>query len=290
MTRLPIMLLLALVGSPTHQSGVETSSSAPKLSDAPFPAEALSEPRIPPACPVANCLIDPVSLTRGVMASARAVGGVRAPARAISEFLATEGQEAELVVVTSDRKRTTVRAWLNEEAVLLPSAMPRSGTDEVRVPVTLIEENVLEFRLSGRKETEVVFWIESGDATPPPPGNEGPTLEFRLSNEAVDPNATMNAVCSADHGDGFEIAEWADVVAGMDPSPIHEASTAWIQWDGLGSFSPFPFSPTYHYLVSAVGNVSPTYYYGTTGVEPNRFWLNGAFGMRRILCKGPASP
>ncbi len=290
MTRLPIMLLVALVGSSTHQIGLVTPPHSTRLSDAPFPAEALTEVRNSPACPVANCLIDPVSLTRGVMASARAVGGVRAPARAISEFLATEGQEAELVVVTSDRKRTTVRAWLNEEAVLLPSAMPRSGTDEVRVPVTLIEENVLEFRLSGRKETEVVFWIESGDATPPPPGNEGPTLEFRLSNEAVDPNATMNAVCSADHGDGFEIAEWADVVAGMDPSPIHEASTAWIQWDGLGSFSPFPFSPTYHYLVSAVGNVSPTYYYGTTGVEPNRFWLNGAFGMRRILCKGPASP
>ena len=280
MTRLPFILIMALVSSSTHESRGAASPPAPELLDTSFPAEKLAEVQVSPACPVANCVIEPLSLTREL----------KAPARAVSEFLATEGQEAELVVVTSDRKRTTVRAWLNGDAVLLPSAMPRSGTNEVRIPVTLIEQNVLEFRLSGKKETEVVFWIESGDATPPPQGDPEPTIEFRLSNAAVGPTAIMNPVCSTDHGKSFEIAEWADVVAGTDSSPIHEAGTAWIQRDGIGSSSPFLFGPIYHYLVSAVGNVSPTYFYGTTGIEPNRFWLNAATGTRRVLCKGPASP
>ena len=279
MTRLPFMLIFALLNfSATDVSGA-ISPSAPGLPDASFPTGDLPKVQASPACPVSNCVVDPVSLTRER----------KAPAKAVSEFLAAEGQEAELVVVISHRTRATVRAWMNGETVLLPSALPRSGTNEVRVPVTLAEQNVLEFRLTGRIGTEVVFWIESGDATPPPPGDTGPTMEFRLSNSAVGPTASMNAVCSADHGDSFGIADWSDVVSGTDPSPIQAAGIAWIQWDDLGSFSTSFFGPTYHYQVSAIGNLNPNFYYGTIGVEPNQFWLNADGGMRPVLCKGPAS-
>jgi hypothetical protein len=47
------------------------------------------------------------------------------------------------------------------------------------------------------------------------------------------------------------------------------------------------FGPTYHYLVSAIGNLNPSYFYDI--IEPDLFWLNAASSFQRILCKGPAS-
>ncbi len=279
MIRMPFMLILALVSSSAHENTGAATYLESGLLDPSFPTEELTKVQASPECPVPNCLIGPVNLIRQR----------RAPAKSVSEFMAIEGQEAELVVAISQRNRATVRAWMNGEAVLLPSALPKSRTNEVRVPVTLAEQNVLEFRLSGRIGTEVVFWIEGGEATLPPTDDSEPPIEFRLSNSAVGPTATMNAVCSAEHGAGFEIAHWTDVVSGTDPWPILAAGTAWIQWDGLGSFSISFFGPTYHYLISTMGNLNPSYYYGTMDVEGNQFWLNANGGTWPVLCKGPAS-
>jgi len=107
--------------------------------------------------------------------------------------------------------------------------------------------------------------------------------------ERASGNRGLVIAVTADHGESFEIADWADVVAGTDPSSIQAAGTAWIQWDGLGSFSLSFFGATYHYLVSAIGNLNPTFYYGTIGAEPNQFWLNATGGTRPVLCKGPGS-
>lgn len=201
-----------------------------------------------------------------------------------------EGQEAELVVVFSGRRKPVAHGWLNGEEVLVPSAVLRSKGDEVRVPVTLSDQNVLEFRLSGRPGNNVVFWIE-GPAVPKPEPQDPslPTIEFRVSGSSVGPTAVMNEVCAADFGEDFQIADWADVGAGVDATPVFSAGTAWIQWDGLGSFSSSFFGPTYHYLVSAIGNINPNYYYGTFGAEPNQLWLNAWDGTRPVLCKGPGS-
>ena len=277
MTLLPYFLVLAFVGSPSPANNGVESLTAPGLSDPTAPLAPIPEIQASPECPVASCLVGPVSLTREQ----------KAPRRQTSEFSAIAGQEAELVFVTSDRKRTTVKAWLNGETVLLPSALARSRSNEVRIPVTVAEENVLEVRLTAKPGTEVRFWIEGEAATPALPPAPEPTIEFRLSNASVGPTATMNAVCSADFGPNFEIADWADVVAGVDPTPIERAGTAWIQRDGLGSFSMSFFGPTYHYLVSAIGNVNPTYHFAT--IEPDLFWLNALDGGRRVLCKGPSS-
>ena len=63
-------------------------------------------------------------------------------------FQGEEGQEATFVILASNPKTTTVKAWLNDALILLPSALSRSGSNEVRVQVTLAEENVLRLRLS----------------------------------------------------------------------------------------------------------------------------------------------
>lgn len=275
MTRLLFILGFSLFNLSAHPREAAESRPAPDQRDAFFPNPGISVVQASPECPGPSCLVGPVSLTRDP----------NAPAKQVSEFLGTEGQEAELVVVSSDRKRTTVQAWLNGERVLLPSTMPRSGTDEVRVPVTLKGQNVLEVRLTAKPGTEVVFWVEGETATPSLPPDLEPTFEFRASDARVGPTVVMNAVCSTEFGADFEIADWADILAGIDPTPIQQAGTAWIQRDGIGSFSASFFGPIYHYLVSAVGNLYPNFHYGT--IEPDLFWLNAAGGDRQVLCKGP---
>lgn len=275
MIRLSFILVLALFGSSVHESGAAGSSPAPELRDGALPNPEVPEVQTSPECPVASCLIGPVSLTRGA----------EVPAKSVSEFRGREGQEAELVVVASDPKRTTVKAWLNEEVVLLPSAMPRSGTNQVRVPITLAEQNVLEVRLSAKPGTDVVVWIEGEAAGPPLPPNTEPTVEFRLSSALVGPAAVMNEVCSTEHGGDFEIADWLDLGEDTDPSLIQQAQTAWIQWEGIASRSPSMFGLTYHYLVSAEP-IDQNFY---AAIEP-LFWLHEAWwGQRPVLCKGPGS-
>jgi len=227
-----------------------------------------------------------VSLTRGTRVPAKAVSEFTV--RTVSAFSAGQEPKAELAIATSDRKRTTIKAWLNGELVLLPSAFPRAGTDTLRIPVTLADQNVLEFRLTAKPGTEVEFWIESPDAPPPEPEDPVSAYEFRLSKEMVGPEAIMNDVCSTDHGPEFRIADWTDVVDGVDPSPIRQAGSAWVQWQGLGSFSLFTFGPTYHYLVSAIGPENGTVDSLTSGGDT--FWLTSAGTSRRVLCMGPRSP
>jgi len=275
MARMTFLLVMALVGASAREDSPAGRLPSPELPDISFPSPHRPDLQASPECPVGNCWVGPESLTRDR----------KAPARFVSEFLAPAGEHAELVLVTSDRKRTTVRAWLNEQAILLPSALARGGSNEVRIPVILADQNVLEVRLAAKPGIEVTFWIEGEESSPPPPS--APALEFRLSNGSVEPSAVMNEVCSTDHGPEFQIADWEDVVAGIDPTPIQQAGTAWIQRNGIGSISFSFFGPTFHYLVSAIGNLSPTYHYAT--IEPDLFWLNAATGARRVLCKGPPS-
>lgn len=122
----------------------------PEVTDPSLAKPVFSEPTLPEDC--SACVVEPVTMVRGK----------GAPSIARVSFDGEVGQAVELVVYTSNPKKATVKAWLNGNTVLLPSVIPQSGSDGVRVPLVLEAENTLEVRLSGKVGASVAFWVEGG--------------------------------------------------------------------------------------------------------------------------------
>lgn len=281
MRRLLSLSVLALVGLSACDTETLKSPLAPEVPAASFAKADLPAFEPPTDCPAVSCIIDPTVMVRGK----------KAPTNWVREFTAEEGQEAELVVFSSNPKTTTVKAWLNDEMVLLPSAMPKSGSNEIRIPLTLAEENVLELRMSAKPGTQVSFWVEGGvtDPTepPPPPPDPEPTIIFNVTPQSVPITADMNAECVAAFGDGFATADWTDVVAavegGMAEADILEFGYAFVLNNGIGTFSVFMMG-TYHYMLSAIGDVGTNY--GSVGSD---LTLNAYQTDLPVLCIGPST-
>jgi len=279
MKRLPFISVLALALLSACDGGTLVSPMAPEIQAPSFQKAELPEFEPPAACPVASCVLEPTIITRGK----------KAPSKVVLEFSADADQAAELVVLTSDPKRTTVKAWLNGAAVLLPSAIPQSGSDEVRVPVTLAEENLFEIRVSAKPGTEIAFWIEGEAVTPPEPEDPVPTMVFEVTSAVVAPTADMNAACVAEFGADFGIADWTQVVeavaAGETKDEILASGMAMILNSGTGSFLP-PFSWTWnHYMISAIGADGST----IASVGQDMFWLTSSTFNQPVLCVDPSA-
>ena len=214
----------------------------------------------------------------------------------IGEFSGVEEKEVELVVYASDPKTTTVKAWLNEEMVLLPSELPRARATEVRVPLTIVEGDVLEVRLSGKPGNRVAFWLEEGadpdenpedpdQGTPDPeiPGPETPATPpytFNLTSGSYGITSNMNEICSSEFS-GSRIADWTEVVdavdKGMAGDEIFNGFYAFVLNNGAGLVSDFLGS--YHHIISTVGGTGTTF--GFIGTD---FTLTSTTGNQQILC------
>jgi hypothetical protein len=288
MRRLLSLSLLAFAGLAACDGGTGISPLAPELPvlsapvDPVFAAGSLPVFEPPEGCPVAVCLVDPTTLVRAT----------KAPTHWAGDFDAEEGQEAELVVRASSPKTTTLKAFLNGEKVLLPSAFPRSGSDEVRVSLTLLAENHLELRLSAKPGSQVAFWIElvQGDevepSDPTDPGNpQEPVATFFTTSEPFHMGADLNAACAAQLS-GSVIADWNDVVeavgAGASDSDILGEGYAFVLNGGAGTYQIFMLG-TFHYAVSASGPFNGMTY-GTTGVD---LTLTGHMDPQPVLCRAP---
>jgi hypothetical protein len=150
MKRLLTIFILSLFGlsacdAERGQSPLEPETADPSMAKQLFPDFAPPED-------CSSCLVEPMIMVRGK----------GSPTIARVTFDGEAGQEVELVVYTSDPKGATVKAWLNHETVLLPSVIPQSGSDQVRIPLALEAQNLLEVRLSGRPGSSVAFWVEGG--------------------------------------------------------------------------------------------------------------------------------
>lgn len=291
MRRLISLSLLMFAGLAACDGDMEISPLAPEppvpsspvdpvFAKTPLP---LFEP--PEECPVAVCLIEPETLVRET----------RAPFVWTGEFQAEEGQAAELVVRASDPTTTTLKALLNGERVLLPSAFPRSGSDEVRASLTLLAENHLELRLSAKPGTQVAFWIElvQGDEGEPsdPGGPTGPgdpqepAATFFTTSEIFEVGADLNAACDAQLS-GAVMADWNDVVeavgAGASDGDILGGGYAFLLNGGAATYQIFMLG-TYHYALSASGPFEGMTY-GTAGVD---LTLTGHLDPQPVLCKAP---
>jgi hypothetical protein len=206
--------------------------------------------------------------------------------RVTRSFEALDGQTGTLVVLTSNPKTTTVKAWLNGITVLLPSVLPRSGSEEIRVPLALSEENVLELRMSAKPGTKLAFWIEDGEG-PPIGGDPQPTV-FRLTSQSFAPTDDMTDACTQ-FGEGFGMADWTEVVQavedGVSKGAILSDPFALILNNGLGYFTTvFPFFEDRHYALSAAGPDPQT----EDSVGTEMFWLTSTTNPQPVLCVGPA--
>jgi hypothetical protein len=239
-------------------------------------ALSLFEP--PEGCPAASCPLGPISLVR-----AR-----KAPTMLRETFPGTDGQNATLVILASDGKTTALKAWLNGAKVLLPSDLHRSGPGELRLPVTLSEENVLVVRLSGKPGNEVVIWVESDEAPPVDSGDPKPTV-FRLTSKSHSPSDDTSGACVG-FGEGFGMADWTEVVEavtnGAAKEDILSAPYALILNNGLGHFQTgFPLFENRHFALSSIG--PDTYTEDSAGTE--MFWLTSTTFSQPVLCAGPAT-
>jgi hypothetical protein len=232
----------------------------------------------PEGCPAASCLFGPVTLDRET----------KSPTVLTETFTGAEGQEATLVVLSSNPKTTTVKAWLNGAVVLLPSAMPQSGSNEVRVPITLLEENELIVRLSAKPGTQVVVWVETDVVTPVDPA-ELPLAAFQLTSDPFALTDDLGVAC-AGLGEGFTVADWTDVVQavgqGAAKGDILEAGFALVLNDGTGiTNTGFPFFQDRHYAVSTFG--ADTWTEASVGTE--MYWLTSVTNSQPVLCVHQAS-
>ncbi|MGW8268815.1 MAG: hypothetical protein ACWGSQ_20785, partial [Longimicrobiales bacterium] len=152
MKRLPTILLLSLLGLSACDSERAESPMGPEIAGPSLANQLFAELAPPDDC--SACMVEPITMVRGK--------GAPSITLARASFEAEAGQEVELVVHTSNPKVATVKAWLNGTTVLLPSVIPQSGSDGVRVPLVLEVENTLEVRLSGKVGASVIFWVEGG--------------------------------------------------------------------------------------------------------------------------------
>lgn len=260
MKRLLPAFLLLVVGLTACES---ESVVSPLVPDDPAPSFAKNEfPDFEPPeeCPANGCLLAPTTLTRDA----------KAPLVWEGEFASASEEEVELVVYASNPKTTTVKAWLNDEVILLPSAFPRAKSDEVRVAFLPEEGDVLRVRLSGKPGTQVAFWVEEvqdeGGAgeepeTPEPEDPEQPpafpTYVFGATPESYGIDSELSGICSAQFP-GSQVADWNDVVAaveeyGMAESEILDSGYALVLKDGIGVVGGSLFTQDSHYTLSAFG-------------------------------------
>ena len=278
MKRFLTVSALALLGLSACESGELTSPLEPESLNPSFakPALLLFEP--PEECPAEHCLFGPVTLLRER----------GAPTVLEETFEGVEGQEATLVVLAADPRTTTVKGWLNGEEVLLPSALPRSGSAEVRVPIILQEENVLRIRLSGKPGSQVAVWVETEEVPPvDPPAPPPPAMVFELTGTVWSYEDDLSTACSP-FGDEFVVADWNDIVQavneGFAKEDILASGLALILRDGQGII-PMPLPPSPHYMVSADGPDTHT----EASVGPDLLWLTSGTSFQPVLCKGPWS-
>jgi hypothetical protein len=257
-----------------HQSPVE-----PEIADAVFSLAELPLFQPPQECPAPSCPLGPVGLVRET----------KAPTVLTETFPGFEGQNATLVILASNPKTTTVKAWLNEVLVLLPSRLPQSPSDEVRVPVTLSEENILEVRLSAKPGTQVAIWVESNEE-PPIGSGDPPSAVFRLTSGSFAPTDDMSSACTG-FGEKYRMADWTDVVIAVNGGATKEDILnlfALILNDGAGFFQTgFPFFEERHYALSGIAPDPQTE--ASVGTDPDMFWLTSKTDPFPVLCTGPAS-
>jgi len=216
MKRLISFSLLALLGLAACDTERTESPLEPEIDGPSMAKHAFPDFEPPDEC--ANCLVEPRIMVRGK----------RAPGRVVVEFEATPGQEAELVVYTSNPKTSTVKAWLNGKTVLRPSVIPQSGSDRVRVPLILEEHNILKVRLSAKPGNSVAFWVESGEV---------PNTRRPISTDiGVVPTGSSSAPVVVADNEGLAIMLLTDPQSG-DPQG---AAAALPGMDGFGlvRFSP----------------------------------------------------
>lgn len=269
--------------------GTAVSPMAPEVPDpsltrvaAPSTEALAFEP--PTSCPAPACLFEPIIFSRGPdlvslsgTSSAKTQNGSR---RNVVTFGSNGLEEADLVVMVSDPKTTTVKAWMNGTMVLLPSAVPQSGSDRVSVRVELEEENELEVRLTAKPGNLVAFWMEGGDEGPtePPPPTTGPV--FTVTDGAVGPGAVTDGLC----GTGFRVADWTDVVdavnAGLDTGVIGallDGAQAFLRYETAGTFNGM-FGILYHYTIAGS---SPGDHNAAIGTD---LYLRSSSGDQPVLC------
>jgi hypothetical protein len=278
MKRIPIFLTMAILSLSACENGSITSPESPEIAAPAFSKPGLALFAPPQECPEGSCPLGPVILTRET----------KAPTVLTESFPGTDGQTGTLVVLASDPKTTTVKAWLNGNVVLLPSDLPRSGSDEVRVPVTLLADNVLEVRLSAKPGTQVAIWVQT-DAAPPSDSEGPPPPAFRITSVSYGPTDDLSGACTA-FGDGFHFADWTDVVQavtdGTPKADISSAPLAFILNNGSGHFQTgFPSFEDRHYALASLGSDPFT----VDSVEPEMFWLTSTTSSQPVLCAGPAS-
>jgi len=283
---IPVLVLLGL--SACDGSNV-VSPTAPDVADAAYAKVQVPEFSPPEECD--GCLVGPVVMVRGK----------KSPARATEIFSASDGAEAELVVYAPDPKHTTVKAWLNGATVLLPSAFALGGSEELRIPLTLAEENVLEVRLSGKPGTRIAFWVE-GAGELEPETNDLPAIDFsfEVTSDPVPATADLDAVCTdAFPGQGLVPADWATVReavdAGVQKGSILADGMAWIRWDGVFSYTEgmFGLTSTYYHVIDTDDMLASSY--GSQDViAPDLFWLLAVTAdqlggsPQRVLCMSVA--
>jgi len=285
MKRLLSLCVLALVGLSACDSQTMMSPTDSEAEAAFFAKAELPEFEPPEVCPTEGCLLPPTTFTRGTKAPTMFWFG---------EFSGMEGQEAELVVYSSNPRNTTVKAWLNDKMVLSPSAMAKAEGNEVRVPLSLTEGDLLEVRLSGKPGTQVAVWIaevaevpvdpDGTDPTTEDPPTPEPTMTFGITPETVDIYADMNAACDAAMP-GSVIADWTDVVEAMDSGlygkeDILSTGYAFVLNSGMGLFDGGMFTSfEKHYALSAFGPVPESI--SSIGFD---FSLEGFTTPHSVLC------
>jgi len=246
MKRLLVCVAVGFLFLSACERGTITSPVDPEISDRAFSMVELPPFEPPDLCAEANCLFGPVTMERYT----------KAPVTLSETFTGVEEQAATLVILASNPKTTTVKAWLNDVVVLLPSALPKTKSDEVRVPVTLLADNTLEVRLSAKPGTQIAIWVIEADEEPPIGPGDSPPIAFRLTSEDFAVNGDLSGACTA-FGEGYRMADWTEVKpaveAGVAKEDIMNGLYALILNGGVGLFETgFPFTEERHYVISAV--------------------------------------
>jgi len=275
MKRLLPILVMALLSLSACDSGTLVSPLEPEVGEPSFAKVELAEFLVDDPCSDSNCLYPVVTMTR--------LKG--APAIKVVRFESGGLEGAVLGVQVSDPKTTTVKAWLNGVTVLLPSAIPHSGENPLRlnIPLDPLEtENVLTVRLSAKPGNWAAFWVEGEVVAPTKPEDPAPSVVFDVTEAVAAPTDDMNSACVAEFGADFGVADWNEVVAAVAGGTLKEqilsSGTAFVLQDGVGTFIDF-VSGLQHYMLSATVSTGTTY--GTIGTD---FWLNASPGSQPVLC------